>query len=186
MLVASFVITMVMLGQSNRVPKVTQSIRSEKKADSTVENAINRKSGILKESEGYLYNRIDLDLDGKQDVLVYVWGQDVCGSSGCTLFILKSIGGGSYEVVSELELVHPPVIVSQHRTKGWYDLVTSVYGGGVEPRYWVHQFDGRTYDGEVVGNVNPQEVQGIAYISDWGRSDAGVHLNAGPANGAER
>ena len=37
------------------------------------------------------YNNVDLDNDGVNEYLVYVFGRDVCGSGGCTTLIMNRL-----------------------------------------------------------------------------------------------
>ena len=64
------------------------------------------------------------------------------------------------------------------RTSSWNDLITYVRGGGIVPGYYARlPFDGRTYpENPTIPPAQPlrKRVEGTAYMSDWGRTDAGV------------
>ncbi|MEP0911820.1 hypothetical protein NDI45_12945 [Leptolyngbya sp. GB1-A1] len=98
----------------------------------------------LLESMRYTYNRVDLNDDGAPEALVYLMGSYTCGSGGCTMLILEP-AGQSYEMVSRMTLVNPPVVIAQDTTAGWKDLMIFVEGGGATPHYARLQFDGSSY-----------------------------------------
>ncbi len=94
----------------------------------------------------YYYNRIDLNDDGKPEVVVYLVGSYSCGTGGCTTLILTP-KGRDYRLVSELSLVRDPILVTPEKTTGWKNLVIRVSGGGMKPQYSRLRFNGRTYPG---------------------------------------
>jgi hypothetical protein len=93
----------------------------------------------------YLYNQIDLNGDGRSEVVAYLVGPSVCGSGGCTLMVFQPTGQGTYRLISRHTLVNNPIVVSDVKTKGWRDLVLYVAGGGAQPNYHVLRFDGKAY-----------------------------------------
>ncbi len=92
------------------------------------------------------YTRIDLDGDGRRDALVYLrmpyshW----CGQHGCTLLVLKA-GMESFEYVSYVQPIRPPLIVSENRSNGWKDIMVRVDGRWSETKDVALKFDGRVY-----------------------------------------
>jgi hypothetical protein len=93
----------------------------------------------------YYYNRVDLNGDGKLEVLVYlVGGSPSCGTGGCHTLIFKTVGTG-YDLVSEIGLTRLPIIVTERKTNGWKDLIILTVGGGARANYWLVRFNGRTY-----------------------------------------
>jgi hypothetical protein len=93
----------------------------------------------------YLYNTIDLNDDGRDEVIAYLLGSSVCGTGGCTTMIFQPTGLGVYRLVSRLTIVNNPVVVSDGKTNGWRDLVLHVAGGGAQSGYHVLRFNGSTY-----------------------------------------
>jgi heat shock protein HslJ len=92
----------------------------------------------------YAYARVDLNGDGKNEVLVYTLGSVFCGTGGCNLLVLAP-GGDGYTLVNEFPITQNPVIVSESRTAGWNDLFRHEAGGGAKPSFVRHAFDGRRY-----------------------------------------
>lgn len=116
----------------------------------------------------YLYNQVDLNDDGVAEVLVYLSGTPTCNTAGCSLLIFQPSGNG-YRLVSRLEAIRNPVIVTDQRTRGWNDLVVYVDDGVGQGAYRRLPFDGRGYPSNpfiqpvITGNT---VVTGQAVISD--------------------
>lgn len=126
----------------------------------------------------YYYNRVDLNGDGKPEVLVYlVGGSPSCGTGGCHTLIFKRVGTG-YDLVSEIGLTRLPIIVTERRTNGWKDLIILTVGGGARANYWLVRFNGRTYpENSGIGSEVPSNstVTGRAFMSET-RGFSGIAL----------
>src|SRR5437870_10823824 len=80
----------------NRLLKV-QQIYSETISDAQLEKAIlETMPEYSKEAHGkpdyriwYYYNKVDLNGDGRPEVLVYLRGREVCGTGGCNLMVFQ-------------------------------------------------------------------------------------------------
>jgi len=92
----------------------------------------------------YVYGRVDLNGDGRDEVFVYLLGSIFCGTGGCNLLLFTYTQNG-YSLVNDFTISRLPVIVSAERTKGWNDLIRLESGGGAEPSYVRHTFDGKRY-----------------------------------------
>jgi len=92
----------------------------------------------------YIYGRVDLNADGRDEVFVYLLGSIFCGTGGCDLLLFTS-GDNGYSPVSSFPISRLPVIVSPNRTEGWNDLYRPESGGGAAPSYVKHSFDGERY-----------------------------------------
>ena len=92
----------------------------------------------------YIYGRVDLNADGRDEVLVYLLGSFFCGSGGCDL-LLFTHGENGYSLVNTFPISRLPVIVSAERTESWNDLFRPESGGGAEPSYVKHSYDGERY-----------------------------------------
>ncbi len=103
-----------------------------------------RRDIVRQEMARYLYGRVDLDGDGKEEVLVYLLGSFFCGSGGCTMMLFTEDENG-HRLVNNFPITRTPVIVSPNRTEGWNDLWRVEYGGGASPGYVRHAFDGTKY-----------------------------------------
>ena len=98
---------------------------------------------------------VDLDGDGKPEVLVYVGGSMMCGSGGCDLVVLKREGAG-FRQVGDLSVVQLPVGVLASKTNGWRDLAVTVSGGGSPGGIMKVPFDGKAYaDNPTVSPAEP-------------------------------
>jgi hypothetical protein len=128
----------------------------------------------------YLYNVIDLDGDGRFEVVVYLTGASTCGTGGCTMMILKAAGSGAYAVISRHTVINNPILVSNTTTNGWRDLVVYVAGGGAKPSYRILKFDGSTYPSNpsMAPEVPPGTiVTGNAVIADKIAPNVGLQIS---------
>jgi len=105
----------------------------------------------------YVWAAVDLNGDGKDEVLVYTLGSVFCGTGGCNL-LLFSRGTNGYVLVNNFPISRLPVIVSPEMTNGWHDLVRPESGGGAAPSYVRHTFDGKKYvvQERVPGDAAPE------------------------------
>jgi len=92
----------------------------------------------------YAYGRVDLNGDGTEEVLAILMGSVFCGTGGCNLLLLKKEEAG-YTVINAFPISRLPIIVSDHKTAGWADLLRPEHGGGAERSYVKHVFDGSRY-----------------------------------------
>ena len=92
----------------------------------------------------YVYGRVDLDGDGRDEVFVYLLGSFFCGTGGCNLLLLKSPEEG-YSLVNNFPISRLPVMVSGERTAGWSVIYRRESGGGAPPSIVKHTFDGTRY-----------------------------------------
>ena len=165
------------LAQRSKKPVIVKRVRSETAPDAKLEEAI----GIEEEGARYYYNRVDLNGDGKPEVLVYLFGKGMCGTGGCDVAIFQLVKG-EYKSVSGTSLVWNPIIVSEHKTHGWNDLIAFVSGGGIIPGYYTMlRFNGRTYpENATVEPAVPLKtrVKGIAYLVGSASAKSGLALRA--------
>jgi len=156
--------------QRGDVPRDVTQVPSETIPDPQIENVIPGSYYVSRDPQNpsrYYYNKVDLNSDGKPEVLVQLRGDLVCGSGGCDTFILQQSNSG-YRIISDIALTRAPVIVSQSKTNGWNDLVVYVAGGGIMQGYYVSlQFNGRTYPGNPtsISRLNGKIV-GTAYLAN--------------------
>ena len=93
----------------------------------------------------YVYGRVDLNGDGRDEVFVYLLGSIFCGSGGCNLLLFSTDARNQYVAVDEFPISRLPVIISPARTNGWNDVVRLESGGGAKASYVRHAFDGTRY-----------------------------------------
>ncbi len=99
----------------------------------------------------FKYAGADLNGDGRPELIVYLTGPEWCARTGCTLAVLSPSSGTSYETISTIRRVKPPVIISPQRTNGWHDI--HIRAGLAEfPRSHkiTLRFSGRGYPGNAV------------------------------------
>jgi hypothetical protein len=93
----------------------------------------------------YSFSFVDLNDDGKPEVIVHISARDWCGSGGCTTLVLASTNA-SYRIVSEISISRLPIRVLTSKTNGWHDISVWVQGGGIQPGYEAKlTFDGSGY-----------------------------------------
>jgi heat shock protein HslJ len=92
----------------------------------------------------YIYGRVDLNGDGREEVLAYLLGSIFCGTGGCNLMLFSDAGSG-YRLINNFPISRLPLIVSPEKTNSWSDLVRPESGGGAPPSYVRHTFDGKRY-----------------------------------------
>lgn len=172
----------LLTAQSGPVPTVISAVPSEKAQDPVLEKAVSRLLRLAKEDRNYYrHNNVDLDGDGVPEALVQVQGPFVCGSGGgCPLVVFKK-KGNTYDSVARIALTWLPVVVSEHRTHGWNDLILwrRSYGNAEPSHYEVLAFDGRTYSRRPspTSAAQPEEaMHGVAYMIDGRQSTSGILL----------
>ncbi|MGD9346133.1 MAG: META domain-containing protein [Candidatus Aminicenantes bacterium] len=92
----------------------------------------------------YIYSRVDLNGDGKDEVFVYLLGSIFCGTGGCNL-VLFTEGENGYSLVNNFPISRIPVIVSPEKTDGWNNIVRLESGGGAPASFVQHTFNGERY-----------------------------------------
>lgn len=90
---------------------------------------------------------VKLGEDNKEKAIVYMMGDDWCGSGGCSTYILDP-QGASFRVISAMTIVHLPIRMLDSQTHGWHDLGVWEQGGGILPGYEaLLPFNGTKYPG---------------------------------------
>lgn len=92
----------------------------------------------------YVYGRVDLNADGRSEVLVYLLGSIFCGTGGCNSLLFSQTPEG-YRLISEFSTSRPPFVVASQASEGWSDLLFLRAGGGVPSSYVRFRFDGARY-----------------------------------------
>jgi hypothetical protein len=99
---------------------------------------------IIGREARYVYSRFDMNDDGRDEVFVFLMGSIFCGTGGCNLLLLTREKSG-YSLVNNFPISRAPVIVSTEKSAGWKNLIRLESGGGAEPSYVKHVFDGEKY-----------------------------------------
>lgn len=95
----------------------------------------------------YEFSRIDLDNDTRRDAIVLMKtpNQYWCSFNGCRLAVFKAHNEG-FELISEIEPVRGPLLVTEEETNGWRDIVVRISGRTHwEAKNVALKFDGRSY-----------------------------------------
>ena len=160
----------LLTAQAGATPTLEREVASEMARDAAVERVVAAELPELGETVRYQYNFVDLTADGTPEVLLRIDGRSTCGPRGCLLLVLSKTASG-YEVISRTTLTWTPIVVSEHRTNGWNDLVLwhRAYPPGEASYYTVLEFEGRGYPQDP--SMEPAHllelpVRGVAYLSD--------------------
>ncbi len=100
----------------------------------------------------YLTSRLDLNMDGKQDAIV--WINDICGTSGCPFYFYKKTKNGFSRIFDESAWT--PIILINRHINGWKTIAYQIAGGGVEPYFVMVEFDGLYYRFKSSHKVKPK------------------------------
>lgn len=88
--------------------------------------------------------QVDLNEDGRDELLMLLEDRNWCGSGGCTLLVFHNSERG-YRLLSRTNVTHPPIAVSPLIHNGWHDLLVGVGGGGTVAGTVALQFNGSDY-----------------------------------------
>jgi hypothetical protein len=132
--------------------------------DRALENHINPRQYSVSENSffTYSYNKVDLDGDGKPEILLRVTSP-LCGSGGCQISILK-YDGRKYIGIDE-SLSFGRYIVTSHKTNGFKDIIVP-YFRGMDKMYLLLQYQGlgKGYQ-KVKEYTSNLKIKGTAYLT---------------------
>lgn len=100
----------------------------------------------------YFASTVDLNQDGRDEIVAYIAGPGVCGTGGCNTVVLTPEGEG-YRIVGEILISNPPIRAADSSSNGWRDLVVEVSGGGGPSGSVLLRFDGEQYPGDPSGDA---------------------------------
>jgi hypothetical protein len=114
--------------------------------DTALRRAIIRELGDEYSGEfRFVSRQVDLNGDGRSEVLAWVPTIGYGGTSGYPLLIFQRNRRG-YRLLSAIEQVWTPLIVLRSSSgRGWRDIVMQEGGGGVEMHYILLRHSGRSY-----------------------------------------
>jgi hypothetical protein len=137
--------------QDKQIDKL-QEVPSETNRNPQLERAIIRymypdKSPSYHYSHYYSYNYVDLNSDGKPEIIVTFRSWFFCGKPGCTTLIFKSVGK-EYKVLGEI-FGDRPIIITENKTNRYKDLVVSMRGNEFskadDTNYYCYKFNKNNY-----------------------------------------
>lgn len=148
------------LGSAVEIPASFESWFAENDAHPQLEKAIAEYCGVAEKDYGhvrYYYNYVDLNDDGRNEILALVLGQEVAGIDGNLLLWLDEPEDEkitSHSIRQVFRQVGAPIYISNHMTEGYRDLIITehedAYGeNGPSDGEEVNADNaGRTIDGE--------------------------------------
>lgn len=87
---------------------------------------------------------VDLDNDGRTDLLMLLEGRNWCDRGGCAMLVFHRDADG-LRLVTRTRATHAPIRVSRQTHNGWRDLLVGVGGAGTRAGTVVLQFNGSGY-----------------------------------------
>ncbi|MFQ6539747.1 MULTISPECIES: hypothetical protein [Aphanothece] len=125
----------------------------------------------------YIWDQVDLNGDGRPEVVAQVLGPMVCGTGGCPLLIFREPSPGRLQLITQISLFKDPLIVTERRHNRWKDLITRVRVDAGTGYYAELRYDGRTYPTNP--SVPPaiplhRPEAGTAYL-EWNDKDPRAH-----------
>jgi hypothetical protein len=125
--------------ESSSNPAVVSSLRS------FLQSYLRVPPGNEDKTTRYSFAVVDLNSDGNPEVIVYLTGNNWCGSGGCTTLVLSS-DNSTFRVITRITVSRPPLRMFTAKTNGWHEIGVWVQGGGAATGYEAElSFDGRTY-----------------------------------------
>jgi hypothetical protein len=102
----------------------------------------------------YNFAAIDLNGDGKSEVLVLFTGPDWCQKTGCSLAVFQEEEVG-YRPVSHITSARPPILIGPEASFGWRDLMANTGGGNAPVRTVRLGFSGKGYPANALLQPEP-------------------------------
>lgn len=169
----------VILNRSLQRRNRLELVPPESRRNLELEQAILRSNNISRDAL-YAYNFVDLNSDGRPEVIVSFWGHvSVCPRIGCETQIYQR-AGQSYRLIESFTYGHPPLIVTRQKTRGWNDLVVNVDRlcdphTGRRCGSYLAKFNGQNYPGIETETIRLSQNQNIsgqmffheAFNSSW-------------------
>lgn len=128
----------------------------------------------------YLYNYVDLNGDGNDEIFVLVMGPYTSGTGGSTaLWVEKN--NGSLQVKQEFSIVNTPVIISDTMTNGMHELIVPYTGGGATSSYSILKYGEKGYnrvsDGKQIETLDG--INGKAILANDLSTEVDQGMNSG-------
>lgn len=97
-------------------------------------------------SEGASYALVfsDLNDDHHPEAIVHLADPNLCGSGGCTTFVLTETEAG-WQMIGRMTVSRLPIYRLPEHHGGWFDLGVYVSGGGAQPGVRAVRFDRGRY-----------------------------------------
>lgn len=122
-LILMMIISILIVGFNSKNKEVDNN-----KPNKKLEKIIMNNDNISEDNKDrYIYFHEDLNDDKKDEILVFLWGDNYSGTGGGTLMIFNN----KYDLISRTTVVNMPIIISKNKTNGYKDIMVKVEGGGV-------------------------------------------------------
>ncbi len=102
--------------------------------------------GGLKLDENFTYasKYVDLNGDGRDEIIVWIPEDNMGGTSGYPILVLSKTAKG-YRKLMDIDQGWTPVIALHSTQNGWRNIAIQIGGGGAEWQYLIYKFNGKTY-----------------------------------------
>lgn len=119
--------------------RASSNTKPNEKLEKVIMNNDNIKDDV---NDRYIYFYEDLNDDKKDEIIVFLWGDNYSGTGGGTLMIFNN----KYNLISKTTVVNMPIIISKNKTNGYRDIIVKVEGGGVYKEFYsVLQYENNKY-----------------------------------------
>lgn len=155
-------------GMPNTIKCILSETEKNVELEKLIKDTFEIPEGNLADTK-YYYNNVDLNSDGKDEIIAVAIGTYTSGTGGDSAIIVSK-KGDKLELIQELSLMHEPIIISENVTNGYKDIIVPNYGGGADPKdvYKVlKNTDGYYSDmnsSEAISEIS--DTKGIAIISN--------------------
>lgn len=120
----------------------------------------------------YYYNYVDLNDDGTDEVIAELVGDTVSNSAGNLVCIVNqdmdddNEDDDGFDIVQKFNCFANPIIISDHKTKGWKDIIIMEQDNSDKTVYRKLVYDGTKYtdisDAETMSNID--DITGVAIL----------------------
>lgn len=115
----------------------------------------------------YASRRVDLNNDGRNEVIVWLPMQDLGGTSGYPIIIFSQTANG-YQKLFDIDKAWTPILVLKSKSNGWRDVAFQFGGGGVDWQYSILHHDGKSYQDSETQKKQPKGE--LLIDKDWNQS----------------
>lgn len=114
---------------------VSASNNLSNKRNENLKTAIFNQVKVKDNSNRFMVFNEDLNGDGWNEAIVYLWGPDFTTSFGDTVLIFNE-AYGEFEYLSKVISINMPIVISSTKSNGYNDIVVNVSGGSIKKSYY--------------------------------------------------
>ena len=153
--------------------------KDSSKSNKELVNAILKETKVQQNDDNrYMYFYKDLNNDNKDETIAYLWGPDFGNIKEGTMFIFKE-NDNKYKLISQTNLVNVPIVISEHKTNGYNDIIVNISGDGIENQYnTILKFKDNKYplNARTQPNIDIKKIKSKSTISAKITLDGGFEL----------